>query len=182
MQARVHGKNMSVPEDLQVLVADKIENAGRIWDDNATADVEFTTSNNPRNSDGKYRVEITTTVSGHLVRVEAHGHDERTAFDRSIDVFERQLRRLKERTIQRSRSAANKHLNPMPEASDEEDSGAPRIVRTKRFAMKPMMPEEAIMQMEMLGHGFYLFLNAESDAHCVIYRRQDGSIGLIEPA
>ncbi|MBT8197426.1 MAG: ribosome-associated translation inhibitor RaiA [Acidimicrobiia bacterium] len=180
MQARVHGKNMHVEEDLRELVTEKIENAGRIWGDAGTADVEFTASNNPRNSDGKYRVEITTSVSGHLVRVESNGHDERTAFDRSMDVFERQLRRLKERTIQRSRTA-NKRLNPSPEPSDEEDTGAPRIVRTKRFAMKPMMPEEAIMQMEMLGHEFYFFLNAESDAYCVIYRRRDGSIGLIEP-
>ena len=83
--------------------------------------------------------------------------------------------------MQRSRKASNKHLNEVADLSDETEEVGPQIVRTKRFEMRPMVPEEAALQMEMLGHDFFFFLNAESGVHCVLYHRQDGQLGLIEP-
>lgn len=182
MDVRVHGKNMQIGEALRELTESKVAHAGRIFGDDAVADVEFTESQNPRVSDGKYRVEITAPVAGQVLRVEASAHDERTALDLCYDKFERQLRRLKERLIQRSRKSSNKVLNAPPEGAEElGDNNRPLIARSKQFAMKPMMPEEAALQMELLGHNFFFFLNGESDSYAVLYQRRDGSLGLIEP-
>ena len=105
-----------------------------------------------------------------------------SAIDLAADKFERQLRRLKERLIQRSRKRDHKLLNGGSFASDEdEEDGPASVVRTKRFAMRPMTAEEAGLQMEMLGHDFFFFLDAESGKYCVLYHRADGDLGLIEP-
>lgn len=182
VDVRVHGKNMQIGDALRELTESKVAHAGRIFGDEATADVEFTESQNPRVSDGKYRVEITAPVAGQVLRVEASAQDERTALDLSYEKFERQLRKLKERLIQRSRKPSNKILNaPSEQAEEVGENIRPLIARSKRFAMKPMMPEEAALQMELLGHSFFFFLNGESDNYAVLYQRRDGSLGLIEP-
>ena len=124
---------------------------------------------------------ITSLAAGHTVRAVASAIDDRAALDLAVDKFERQLRKLKERLIQRTRTVEHKHLNHAPEISDEKVQDAPQIVRTKRFAMHPMTPEEAALQMEMIGHDFFFFLDAESGRHCVLYHRKDGQLGLIEP-
>ena len=180
MEVRVHGKNLQISDDLRTLVEEKVGHAGRIFDNGGVADVEFTAEQNPRVGDDRVGVEITTGQSGQIVRVEAHAHDERSALDGAIDKFERQLRRLKERLIQRSRKGSNKHLNAVPSRDEEEAGDELEIVRTKRFVLKPMTPEEAALQMEMLGHTFYFFLNAETDEYSVLYHRKDGTLGLIE--
>jgi len=182
VDVRVHGKNMRVGDDVSSVVTSKIEHAGRIFDDGSVADVEFSELRNPRSSGERIKVEITSHTAGHTVRVESTAPDAVAAFDIAADKFERQLRRLKERLIQRSRKRENKILNGAPAESEEEvEDGPLPIVRTKRFAMRPMTPEEAGLQMEMLGHDFFFFLDAESGKHCVLYHRDDGDLGLIEP-
>jgi len=176
---RVHGRNMQVPDDIKSLAEERVLHAGRILDDGGPVDVEFSEMNNPR-IDDRYTVEITSHVAGHIVRIEADAMDERSALDTATDKYERQLRRLKERLIQRNRNG-NKDLNHAEGSSDVSSDRGVGIVKTKRFAMKPMTPEEAVLQMEMLGHDFFFFLDAESDTHCVVYHRRDGNVGLIEP-
>jgi len=177
---RVHGKNMQVPAEIRDFATDRIEHAGRIFDDGGEVDVEFAERHNPRRADEKYRVEITTFVSGHIVRVEAEATDERTAVDRASDRYERQLRKLKTKLIQRNR-VSNKGLNHVSSQSDDDEDRGVEIVRTKRFLIKPMSAEEAALQMDLLEHGFFFFLDADTDRHCVVYRRRDGNVGLIEP-
>ena len=179
MTVRVHGRNMQVPEDIRSHAEDRVGHAGRILDDGGDVDVEFSERTNPR-IDDKYGVEITTSVAGHIVRIEADAPDERAALDIAADKYERQLRRLKERLIQRNRGR-NKALNHPGGASDVDSDRGAGIVRTKRFAMKPMTAEEAVLQMELLGHDFFFFLNADSGSHAVVYHRRDGDVGLIEP-
>ena len=102
-----------------------------------------------------------------------------------MDRFERQLRRLKDRLVKRSRQPKAKPTLGPAEELLESDSDADDdfvIVRTKQFVMKPMTPEEAVLQLEMLGHNFFLFDNGETGLTSVIYARRDGSYGLIEPA
>lgn len=182
MDVRVHGKNSQVSEAIKQLAEDRLAHAGRIFDAGGSADIELTEHQNPRNSEGRWTAEITSHVAGHTVRVESSAADDRSALDSAMDKFERQLRRLKTRLIQRHRVSSHKRLNATVEDDDEEEQDAgPQIVRVKRFAVKPMMPEEAALQMEMLGHSFFFFMNAESGAHCVLYNRRDGSLGLIEP-
>jgi putative sigma-54 modulation protein len=172
---------MELSDQLRETAIDKVGHAGRIFDESQFADVEFFRTDNPRAAAGRYQVEITALAAGHTVRVEATAEDDRTALDLAQRKFERQLRRLKERLIQRSRQPKNKQLNSLPEPSDEESQDTPQIVRTKRFDMRPMTPEEAALQMEMIGHDFFFFMNAETGDHCVLYHRLDGQLGLIEP-
>ncbi len=182
MEIRIHGNHMSVDDELRRLAEEKVARAAHAFDDANFADVEFNEEHNPRIAEERFRVEITATAAGHTVRVEAAAFDERAALDAAVDVFERNLRRLKERMITRHRRG-EKRLNTTSfgvEEASEEDRGL-RIERTKRFAVKPMMPEEAALQMEALGHSFYLFLNAETDRYGVLYRRRGGTLGLIEP-
>ncbi len=180
MTVRIHGRNMSVSESIKEIAEGQVRHAARIFDDGGSVDVEFTEKKNPRLADERYRVEITSHAAGHIVRVEAEAPEARSALDRATDKYERQLRRLKERLIQRNR-VGNKGLNQSNGRSDEEEDRGAGIVRTKRFAMKPMTAEEAALQMEMLGHEFFFFLDADSNQHCVVYNRRDGNVGLIEP-
>ena len=180
MTVRIHGRNMQVSEKIKEIALDQITHAARIFDNIGTVDVEFTEKQNPRLADERYRVEITSSAAGHIVRIEAEAPDAKSALDRATDKYERQLRRLKERLIQRNRVAADRHV---PVNDDSDDDPAPGgIVRTKRFSMKPMTADEAVLQMEMLGHDFFFFLDGDSNQHCVVYNRRDGDVGLIEPA
>ncbi|NHZ70142.1 MAG: ribosome-associated translation inhibitor RaiA [Proteobacteria bacterium] len=180
MTVRIHGRNMAVPESIKEIAEDQVRHAARIFDDGGSVDIEFTEHQNPRLADERYRVEITSKAAGHIVRIEAEAPEARSALDLATDKYERQLRRLKERLIQRNR-VGNKGLNQTNGPPDEEEDRGAGIVRTKRFLMKPMTAEEAALQMEMLGHEFFFFLDADSNQHCVVYNRRDGNVGLIEP-
>ena len=182
MDVRVHGKNMRVEDEVNEVALDKIGRASRIFDDGSQADVEFSEARNPRSAGERFKIEITSHTAGHTVRIAAMAPDPISAVDLAADKFERQLRKLKERLIQRSRTRDHKMLNEGSSVSDEDEDGGPAIVvKTKRFAMRPMTAEEAGLQMEMLGHDFFFFLDAESGKHCVLYHRDDGNLGLIEP-
>lgn len=181
MDVRVHGKNMQVSNGVRALAEEKVQHAGRIFDDGGSADVEFTERANARLAEERYKVEITTVTKGHTVRIEASSMDDRAALDIAVEKFERQLRRLKERLVQRHRSGSPRQ----PEVSfeDEDFEEVPKsVVRTKRFDMRPMSVDEAILQMEMLGHDFFFFLDANTGKHSVLYHRDDGALGLIEPS
>ena len=171
---------MQVSEKIKEIASDQISHAARIFDNVGTVDVEFTERQNPRLVDERYRVEITSNAAGHIVRIEAEAPDAKSALDTATDKYERQLRRLKERLIQRNRVATDRSV-PSEDAFVE-DTPPGQIVRTKRFSMKPMTAEEAVLQMEMLGHDFFFFLDGDSNEHCVVYNRKDGDVGLIEPA
>ncbi|CAN5391051.1 MAG: ribosome hibernation-promoting factor, HPF/YfiA family [Acidimicrobiia bacterium] len=180
MDVQVHGKNTQVSEAMRALAEEKVAHAGRIFDGGAaSADVEFTEWRNPRVA-GRFRVEITTRVKGHTVRVEASSADDRSALDMAVDKFEQQLRRLKERLVQRSRV----HGEPPRPTTDDiaTSAGAGPPVRTKRFELIPMSVEEATLQIDLLGHAFFFFHDAESGKPSVLYHRKDGSLGLIVPA
>ncbi len=180
MEIRVHGKHMTVGQDLRELTERKVGHAGRIFGDGSVADVEFSQHQNPRVVDDRYRVEITVPVAGQVVRVEAAAHDERAALDVASDKLENVLRRLKERLIGRSRRASHKTVVNGALDDDDEADDEPSIVRVKQFAIKPMLPAEAALQMDMLEHNFFFFLNGETDRYSVLYRRRDGNLGLIE--
>lgn len=181
MDVRVHGKNLKVDDELRGLAEEKLGHTGRIFGDDAVVDAEFTEQHNPRRADRRFKVEATTRVAGRLVRVEASAGDERAALDLVSDKLERRLRRLKERLIDRSRTTDHKGLNEGLVLSENEGvEDAMTITRVKSFAIKPMMPEEAALQMELLDHDFFFFLNGDSERYGVLYRRDDGSLGLIE--
>jgi len=175
---------MHLEDELKRLAEEKVSRAGRILDGVGDADVEFTEHPNPRNSDGRYEVEITSVVAGRVVRVESSAFDARAALETAVDRYERRLRRLKERLVERRRpknGANHKALNASAPVVEEETDRTTAIVREKRFAMKPMTVEEAVLQMEMLGHDFFFFLDGGTGKYAVLYHRKDGNLGLIEP-
>jgi putative sigma-54 modulation protein len=183
VEVRVHGTSTTVGEELRLLAEEKVVHAARVFEDALFADVEFSEESNPRISDERFRVEITAHAAGQVVRVESAAPDDRAALEVAVDKLERQLRRHKERLISRSRRGGDKRLNAASGGVEEESGAANdiRIDRVKRFAVKPMTPEEAALQMDLLGHSFFLFLNGQTDRYSVLYRRRDGSLGLIEP-
>ncbi len=181
MNVRIHARNTEIADDVRELALDKVEHASRIFDDMTSVDVEFAESGNPRQTDARYRVEITSSAAGQIVRVESEAFDARAALDTASDKYERQLRRLKERLIQRSRKASYKDLNPLDDPVDDSRDRDAVVVRKKRFSLRPMSVEEAALQMEMLGHDFFVFLDAESGKQSVLYHRRDGDLGIIEP-
>jgi putative sigma-54 modulation protein len=183
VEIRVHAKHMDLSDDLRGLAEEKVAHAVRVFDGAVTfIDVEFTEEQNPRLTDARYRLEITSTVAGQVVRVEAAESDARTVIDTATDRFARRLRRHKKRLITLHRRG-EKRLNDDPEPVEDEDTDDRALVidRVKRFEVKPMTTEEAALQMEMLEHSFYLFLDADTDRYCVLYRRRGGTLGLIEP-
>lgn len=127
----------------------------------------------------RHKIEVTVPVKGHIIRAEQESDDMYVSIDLVEDIIERQLRRYKKKLIDSKQSAP--HFTPeyIQEENDEEEV---KITRTKRFAVKPMDAEEACVQMELLNHSFFVFRNAETDEVSVVYKRKDGSYGLIEPS
>ena len=161
------------------------------------ADVLFSEERNPRISE-KEVCEVTMHGHGHIVRAKAAATDCFAAVDRVVDKLEHRMEKLKGKLIGRSHPRRHGSVPfaarsaPVIEEADEEELDATgfdgdgahllhaRIVKTKQFAIKPMTPEEAALQMELLGHDFFFFTNAETGKAAVVYRRADGDIGLID--
>jgi putative sigma-54 modulation protein len=192
MQLVIKGKNMDVSEKLKQFVESKVNSRlQRVLPDVAEVDVEVTYEKT-RSMDGRYVAEITLSTVGTLIRGEQSAADSYSAVDAVLDKIDRQVVRYRSKRstdfikgatalkANRRESLEAVGLEELAgEDEDEEEQG--RVVRVKRFAMKPMDPEEAIMQMQMLGHDFFVFFNTEANNVSVVYRRRDGNYGLIEP-
>jgi len=126
-----------------------------------------------------YNVEATAHLPGVVVRVEEKGSDFYTVVDAASDAFERRLKRFKERTRFKHKNGIKENLESVPSQFEEEEQFT-TITRRKRFTIKPMTEEEALLQMEMLGHTFFVFRNIVTDEVNVIYTRKNGSLGIIE--
>jgi putative sigma-54 modulation protein len=184
MQVTVKGKNTDVPDRLRALAERKLAKVQRFDDRILAMDVEFSEERNPRVADA-HRVEVTLTTKHRLVRARASAHDPAAAVDRVIDRLQRQVKKLKGRRVDRTQHAESaKTLPPSAPPGPAEQAEQPEtgeIVRFKKVEMKPMTPEEAVDRMDLLGHDFFLFANAETERVNVVYRRRGGGFGLIEP-
>ncbi|HEV8648805.1 MAG TPA: ribosome-associated translation inhibitor RaiA [Actinomycetes bacterium] len=182
MQVTVKGKNTDVSDKLRAHAERKLAKVERFDDRILAMDVEFSEERNPRVADA-HRVEVTLTTKSRLVRAHASAPDPTAAVDRVIDRLKSQIKKLKSRRVDRTQHAeGTKSLAPLlDEPQAAEQPVGPAIVRFKRIEMKPMAPEEAIERMDLLGHDFFLFSNAETEQANVVYRRRSGDYGLIEP-
>ncbi|MGZ8761944.1 MAG: ribosome hibernation-promoting factor, HPF/YfiA family [Acidimicrobiia bacterium] len=190
MDIVVRGKNVDIGKRLRATSEEKISNLTRFAHDLTRVEVDFSEIRNPRVSDDQL-CEVTLHLPRHFVKAHAAATEQLAALDLTIDKLEHQLMRLKDKRVARNHPRRRQLRQPAPLAldgvvepdapSDEEWSeGEALLVRTKHFEMKPMPPEEAALQLELLGHNFYLFANADSGKPAVIYRRRDGHLGLIE--
>lgn len=182
MQVTVKGRNTDVPEKLRAHAQHKLAKVKRFDDRILAMDVEFSEERNPRVTEA-HKVEVTVTTKSRLLRAQATAADPAAAVDQVVDRLERQIKKLKGRRVDRTQHAEGvKAMAPPIERHepDERSSGS-TFARYKRIEMKPMTSEEAVSQMELLGHDFFLFSNAETQQANVVYRRHNGGYGLIEP-
>lgn len=177
MQIIFSGKHVEVTPALKEYAESKLLKLSRFFDH--VQEVHVTESI----LRSQHIVEVTLKADGTLIRAEERTPDMYTSIDLVIDKLERQLIRYKDRFITRTRDSLEgmKPTELIPAEPVPAEEQPPEIVRTKRFAVKPMGPEEAAMEMELLGHDFFVFRNMDSSEVNVIYRRQDGNYGLIEP-
>lgn len=188
MDIIVKSKNYEATDRLKAETVSKIEHATRFFDRLSTVEVVLREEPNPRIAEPAV-VEVTAHAKGHHIRAEGCAEDHRQALDVAVARFERQLSRYKARLVDRRQgkgaqglaSPASNGLLPSGEPAPEDtDWSQARIVRTKRFELQPMLPEDAALQLELLDHEFYVFTNAATGGCNVVYRRKDGDLGLIE--
>jgi putative sigma-54 modulation protein len=169
-------KNCHLDDSVKQLVVERLSHLGQFLDEPISAETFFGESS-AKSSEDRIECEVTITSHGHVVRAHATGSEKVQAFDRTEDKLRHQLERLKGRLVARS----HPHHRPVKAdpalANGSDDS---MISRSKRFAVVELTPDEAAFQMEMLSHSFYLFQNVETGRSAVVYRRDDGSIGLID--
>ncbi len=168
------GRNIEITDAMRSYAEDKLSKLDRFSDQIVDAKVVMSYGRN--GNDEPARVEVQLNIPNGIVRAEERGQDTYTAIDKVVDNLERQLNRFKGRFI------ARRAEEPPAVAEPEPEEAPPSIVRIKRHVLRPMTPEDAALQMEALGHTFYMFRNAESGEINVIYLRHDGDYGLIEPA
>ena len=127
----------------------------------------------------RQKIEVTIPVKGNIIRSEQESSDMYVSIDLVEEIIERQLKKYKNKIVDKQQAAAS--FSKAYVENDYTDDDEIKIVRTKKFDIKPMYPEDACIQMELLGHNFFVFSNAETDEVNVVYKRKDGSFGLIEP-
>ena len=175
MKFIIIGKNIDVTPGLREAVESKLGKLGRYFTPNTEIHVTLSVQK------GHQKIEVTIPVKGGLVRSEQESSDMYVSIDLVEEVIERQLRKYKNKLVAREQEGGNFKQEFFDAEDNIEDDGEIKIVRTKKFGFKPMYPEDACVQMELLGHDFYVFCNAESDDVNVVYRRKNGTFGLIEP-
>lgn len=173
MRITISGRNIELTDGLKAAVEDKIGKLEKYF--TPDTDVFVTLSVEKE----RQKIEVTIPVPGHIIRSEQVSNDMYVSIDLVEEIIERQLKKYKNKIITKQQSNSNfrkEYIEKEVEADDEI-----KIIRTKKFDMKPMYPEDACVQMELLGHDFFVFVNAEDDNVNVVYKRKGNTYGLIEP-
>lgn len=174
MLVKVSGKNLEVTDALKEMIEGKLERFGKYFKEDTEAQATLSVEKN------RQIIEITIPMNGSILRAEEATEDMYSSVDKAIDKLNRQIRKYKTRLEKRQKGHETIRFENVPnlEGGYKEDE---KIVKTKRFPVKPMDAEEAVLQMELLGHNFFVFTNSDTDDVNVVYKRKDGNYGLIEP-
>ena len=175
MRYTISGKNINITPGLKDAVESKLGKLERYFSPDTEVQVTLSAEK------GRQKIEVTIPVKGSIIRAEQDSSDMYVSVDLVEEIIERQIRRYKKKLIDKKQAAI---AFSQAFIEDEEDTAYEddiQIVKTKKFAMKPVNPEEACLQMEMLGHTFFVFLNSETEQVNVVYKRKNGTYGLIEP-
>jgi len=175
MKITLSWKNLEITEALKEQAYKKIQKLGRYFSDETEAQVTMTVENY------RHIVEVTIPFNGVVIRAEESTDDMYTSIDKVLDKLERQIHKHRTKLEKKMKSGAFKYEKPLFSSEIDIDEKTPTVVKTKRFAVKPMSIEEAILQMELLGHSFFVFTNAKTNEVNVLYTRKVGNYGLIEP-
>ncbi len=180
MRTIVKGKNAEIPDHVREYVERKIKRIDRLLDDQTDATVELWSEHHKSAADS-HLAEVTLVIHGQVLRSRAAGTTYEAAIDEVIDKVERQAVDHKEKPRLRARPEEEKQILRRLADGSEGPRRETRIVKIKRFAIEPMFEEDAVAAMEELGHQFFVFVNAETERVAILYRRDDGDYGLIEP-
>ena len=180
MRTIVKGKNADIPDRVREYAERKMRRIERLLDDQTDATVELWTEHHKSASDS-HLVEVTLLVHGHVMRSRATATTYEAAVDEVVDKVERQAVEYKEKPRLRARPEEEKQILRRLADGSAGPRREPRIVMVKRFAIEPMFEEDAVAAMEDLGHQFFVFVNAETERVAILYRRDDGDFGVIEP-
>lgn len=173
MRYIITGRNIDVTEGLKSAVQDKIGKLEKYF----TPDTEVIVTLSVEKD--RQKIEVTIPVKGNIIRSEQVSSDMYVSIDLVEEVIERQLKKYKNKIVDKKHSSEVFAPEFIEKDYDEDDSV--KIIRTKKFGIKPMDPEEACIQMELLGHNFYVFSNSETNEVNVVYKRKGNTYGLIEP-
>ena len=174
MKFIISGRNIDITDGLRTAVEDKLGKLERYF----TADTEIIVTLSVEKE--RQKIEVTSPVKGNIIRSEQVSNDMYVSIDLVEEIIERQLRKYKTKIINKKQNVET--FQPeFIEKDYEDDTNEIKIIRTKKFGFKPMYPEDACVQMELLGHNFFLFLNAETEEVNVVYKRKGNTYGLIEP-
>lgn len=175
MRITITGRNIDLTQGLKDAVEEKLSKLEKYF--KPDTDVYVTLSVEKE----RQKIEVTIPTKGHVIRSEQVSSDMYVSIDLVEEVIERQLRKYRTKLSSKKIAATELFTPEFLEAEDPEDDEEVKIVRTKRFGMKPMYPEDACIQMELTGHDFFVFRNAETDEVNVVYKRKGNTYGLIEP-
>lgn len=173
MKFIISGKNIAVTEGLKTAVEDKLGKLERYFTPETEISVTLSVEKD------RQKIEVTIPVKGSIIRSEQVSNDMYVSIDLVEEVIERQLRKYKNKIVDKQQESTNFQKAYLDK--DYEEDEEVKIIRTKKFGIKPMYPEDACLQMELLGHNFFVFSNAETDEVNVVYKRKNGTFGLIEP-
>ncbi|MCR5293615.1 MAG: ribosome-associated translation inhibitor RaiA [Lachnospiraceae bacterium] len=174
MKFVISGKNLEVTDNLRQMVEKKLGKLDRYFSPDTTCTVTLSVEKE------RQKVEVTVPVKGSIIRSEQVSNDMYVSIDLVEEIIERQLMKYKKKIIDKHQSAESFQKEYLEDVYDVDDEEI-RIIRSKKFEIKPMYPEDACVQMELLGHSFFVFNNAETGRTNVVYKRKDGAYGLIEP-
>ena len=174
MKFIISGRNIDITDGLRTAVEDKLGKLERYF----TADTEIIVTLSVEKE--RQKIEVTIPVKGNIIRSEQVSNDMYVSIDLVEEIIERQLRKYKTKIINKKQNVET--FQPeFIEKDYEDDTNEIKIIRTKKFGFKPMYPEDACVQMELLGHNFFVFLNAETEEVNVVSKRKGNTYGLIEP-
>ena len=173
MKFTISGKNIEITQGLRSAVESKIGKLEKYFTGETEVQVTLSVEKD------RQKIEVTIPVKGGIIRSEQTSNDMYVSIDLVEEVIERQLRKYKEKIVAKHQDGGNFQPAFLEKEFPEEEEV--RIVRTKKFDIKPMYPEDACVQMELLGHSFFVFFNAETEQVNVVYKRKGNTYGLIEP-
>lgn len=173
MRITISGRNIELTDGLKAAVEDKLGKLEKYFTPDAEVYVTLSVEKE------RQKIEVTIPVKGHIIRSEQVSNDMYVSIDLVEEIIERQLKKYKHKLIAQKQNSS--YFQPEFIEKDTEGEDEIKIIRTKKFDMKPMYPEDACVQMELLGHDFFVFVNAEDDNVNVVYKRKGNTYGLIEP-
>jgi ribosome hibernation promoting factor len=179
MRLQVKGRNLEISEQIRTYAEEKLGKLDRLVSDPTRVELELAVEKNPSIHDN-HVAEATVWTKGPVLRARETSADMKASIDQLVSKLERQVKRYREKRRVAPRRHARDGGLAAESAPVEEDETT--IVKTKQFPVTPMSPEEAVLQLELVGHDFFVFRNAETDTINVVYRRRDGDYGLIEPS